>query len=65
MRLGALKFYCFDVSLDSRIWKLRMLKGGEENLRNLIVLLDNLNVRFDIHLLALDTRDVIKESCVL
>lgn len=30
-----------------------MLKGGEENLRNLIVLLDNLNVRFDIHLLAL------------
>lgn len=52
MRLGALKFYCFDVSLDSRIWKL-LLKGGEENLRNLIVLLDNLNVRFDIHLLAL------------
>lgn len=42
-----------------------MLKGGEENLRNLIVLLDNLNVRFDIHLLALDTRDVIKEPCVL
>lgn len=36
-----------------------MLKGGEENLRNLIVLLDNLNVRFDIHLLALDTRNVI------
>lgn len=64
MRLGALKFYCFDVSLDSRIWKLHMLRG-EENLRNLIVLLDNLNVRFDIHLLALDTRDVIKESCVL
>lgn len=64
MRLGALKFYCFDVSLDSRIWKLRMLKRGE-NLRNLIVLLDNLNVRFDIHLLVLDTRDVIKESCVL
>lgn len=34
-----------------------MLKGGEENLRNLIVLLDNLNVRFDIHLLGHERRD--------